>query len=76
MVDLLEVFGSSSAVEFAIREYILSEKDRYILMRKLLDKVTFEKIAEELKMSDRQIKTRFKNAKEILLQMANKKGTA
>ena len=67
MVDLLEVFASRSAVEFAIREYILSEKDRYILMRKLLDGVTFERIAEELDMTDRQIKTRFKNAKEILI---------
>lgn len=67
MVELLEVFSSRTAIEFAIKEYILSEKDRYILMRKLLDGVTFEKIAEELDMTDRQIKTRFKSAKEILL---------
>ena len=67
MVELLEVFSSRTAIEFAIKEYIFSEKDRYILMRKLLDGVTFEKIAEELDMTDRQIKTRFKNAKEILL---------
>lgn len=39
-----------------IDEWVLSERDRYILKRKLIDKHTFEEIAEELEMSDRQIK--------------------
>ena len=40
-----------------INEWVHSERDRYILKRKLIDKHTFEDIAEEVGMSDRQIKT-------------------
>lgn len=39
-----------------IDEYIHSERDRAILKRKLVDGITFERIAEEFQMSDKQIK--------------------
>ena len=39
-----------------IDEYIHSERDRAILKRKLVDGITFERIAEEIQMSDKQIK--------------------
>ena len=37
-------------------EWILDEKARYIMERKLLDNVTFEALAEEVEMSERQVK--------------------
>lgn len=41
----------------AIEEWILNERHRSILKRRLLDGVTFEALAEEFDMSTRQIKT-------------------
>ena len=43
--------------ERLIDEWIFSEKHRAILKRRLLDGITFEKLAEEFDMSERQIKT-------------------
>lgn len=43
--------------ERLIDSWIFSERDRKILKLKLLDGITHEKIAEELGMSDRQIRT-------------------
>ena len=39
-----------------IDEWILSERDRAIMKRRLLDGICFEPLAEEFGMSDRQIK--------------------
>lgn len=39
-----------------IDEWILSERDRAIMKRRLLDGICFEPLAEEFNMSDRQIK--------------------
>lgn len=43
--------------ERLIDEWIFNEKHRAILKRRLLDGITFEKLAEEFDMSERQIKT-------------------
>ena len=40
----------------AIDEWILNERDRAILKRRLLDGICFEPLAEEFDMSVRQIK--------------------
>ena len=48
---------SNSQAREAIAEYIHSERDREILSRRLIDGITFERIAEEFQMSARQIKT-------------------
>lgn len=40
-----------------IDEWIFSERDRAILKRRLLDGLTYERLAEEFDMSVRQIKT-------------------
>lgn len=45
-----------SAWERLIDEWIFSERDRRILKRRLLDGITFERLAEEFEMSPRQIK--------------------
>lgn len=46
-----------SEIEKLIDEWIFREKDREILKRRLLDGITYEKLAEEFDMSVRQIKT-------------------
>ncbi len=43
--------------ERIIDEWIFNERDRKILKRRLLDGITYERLAEEFDMSDRQIRT-------------------
>lgn len=45
-----------SEVAHIIDEYVFSERDRNILKRKWLDGITFEALAEEFDLSDRQVK--------------------
>ena len=40
-----------------IEDFCHSERDRAILRRRLIDGVTFERLAEEFDMSPRQIRT-------------------
>lgn len=47
---------SRSQIEGLIDEWILNEKYRKILKRRLLDGVIYEELAEEFDMSVRQIK--------------------
>lgn len=47
---------TNSQIREIIAEYIHSERDRKILARRLIDGVTFERLAEEFDMSVRQIK--------------------
>lgn len=47
---------SRSEISNAIDEWIFKERDRKILKRRLLDQVTYDKLAEEFDMSVRQIK--------------------
>lgn len=46
---------SNSQARELIAEYIHSERDRRILERRLIDGITFERLAEEFDMSVRQI---------------------
>lgn len=46
-----------SEIESLIDEWILSERNRMILKRKLLDGVTFEALEGEFNISARQLKT-------------------
>lgn len=48
---------SRSELERLIDEWILKERDRKILKRRLLDGVTYERLAEEFDLSVRQMKT-------------------
>lgn len=48
---------SRSAWESIIDEWIFSDRDRSILKRRLLDGITFEKLAEEFNLSVQQVKT-------------------
>ena len=47
---------SNSQIREIIHEYIHSERDRHILCRRLIDGITYERLAEEKMMSVRQIK--------------------
>ena len=47
---------SNSQIAVIIDEWIHSERDRAIMKRRLIDGVTFERLAEEFDMSVRQMK--------------------
>lgn len=47
---------TNSQIRHLIAELIHSQRDRDILSRRLIDGVTFERLAEEFDMSPRQIK--------------------
>ena len=47
---------TNSQIRRIIEDIIHSERDRKILTRRLIDGITFEKLAEEQEMSVRQIK--------------------
>lgn len=47
---------SRTEITEAIDEWILNERNRRVLYRRLIDGITFEKLAEEFDMSVRQIK--------------------
>lgn len=46
---------SRSDIECLINEWILSERDRKIMKRRLTDGISIESLAEEFEMSPRQI---------------------
>ena len=48
---------SNSEIKILIDEYIHSERDRKILKRRLMDGITYERLAEEFDLSVRQTKS-------------------
>jgi len=57
---------TNSQIRETIGEYVHSERDRKILERRLIDGVTFEKLAEEFEMSVSQVKRIiYKNSKAV-----------
>lgn len=48
---------SRSDIEYLVDEWIHSERDRLILKRRLLDGITYDKLAEEFDLSVRQVKS-------------------
>ena len=59
---------SVSETEKLINEWIFSERNRNILKRRMLDGITYERIAEEFDMSVSQIKRIVKECKKIINQ--------
>ena len=59
---------TNSQIREAIAEHIHSERDRKILERRLIDGVVFEKLAEEMEMSPRQIRSIVHKAETILFK--------
>ena len=59
---------TNSRIRELIAEYIHSERDRKILERRLIDGITFERLAEEFEMSPRQIRTVVHRRESILFR--------
>lgn len=59
---------SRSELTIAIDEWILSERDRAVLKRRLIDGITYERLAEEFDMSVRQIKRIVYKSEEVLFR--------
>lgn len=59
---------SRSELTEAIDEWILHERNRAILKRRLLDGICFEPLAEEFELSVRQVKTIVYKSQEILFR--------
>lgn len=66
---------STSEMSHLIDEWIFNEKYRSIIKRKLIDKITFEALAEEVDMSVRQVKNIVYNGKNIIALHENEKPT-
>ena len=59
---------TNSRIRELIAEYIHSERDRRILERRLIDGITFDRLAEEFDMSVRQTKSIVYRAQEQLFR--------
>jgi DNA-directed RNA polymerase specialized sigma24 family protein len=59
---------TNSQVREAIAEHIHSERDRMILLRRLVDGITIERLGEEFELSPRQIKNIIYRNEEILFR--------
>lgn len=64
---------TNSKIAEVIDEFIHSERDRAILKRRLIDGLCFEPLAEEFKMSVRQIKNIvYKGQERVFIHMKKK----
>jgi DNA-directed RNA polymerase specialized sigma24 family protein len=59
---------TNSQIRGLIAEWIHSERDRRILERRLIDGITFDRLAEEFDMSVRQTKSIVYKAQEQLFK--------
>ena len=59
---------SSTELNTAIDEWVLNEKHRAILKRRLIDGICFEPLAEEFDMSVRQVKRIVYKSQEVLFR--------
>lgn len=59
---------TNSQIRETIAEYIHSERDRAILQRRLIDGITFERLAEEFDLSPRQLKTIVYRCEDIIFR--------
>ena len=59
---------TNSQIRDLIREYIHSERDRRLIYRRLVDGITFEKLAEEFELSTRQTRTIVHKLEQILFR--------
>ena len=53
---MMDIELSRSQIEKLIDEWVLSERDRAIVKRRMLDGICYEPLAEEFDLSERQIK--------------------
>lgn len=53
----MEIKVSTSELSYLIDEWIFNERNRKIVKRKMIDGITFEKLAEEFDLSVQQVKS-------------------
>ena len=63
---------TNTRIREIIAEYIHSERDRAILARRLIDGITFERLAEEFEMSVSQVKRIIWNGSETIFRHLKK----
>jgi DNA-directed RNA polymerase specialized sigma24 family protein len=63
---------SRSEIEKLIDEWILNERDRKILKRRLIDGICYEPLAEEFELSVRHVKKIVYKAEEKLTKITHK----
>lgn len=56
-----------SELEKLIDEWILNERDRKVIKRRLLDGIRYDKLSEEFDLSERRLKEIVYNSENILL---------
>lgn len=66
---------TNSDMRKAIEEYIHSERDRKLLLRRLIDGICFEPLAEEFDLSVRQTKNIVYREQEKLFELLHKRCT-
>ena len=59
---------SNSKIILLIEEHIHSERDRAILRRRLVDGITFERMAEEFDLTPRQVRRVVHNCEVIIFK--------
>ena len=59
---------TNSQIRDLISEYIHSERDRGIMLRRLIDGITIEKLAEEFVLSPRQTRNIIRKNENILFR--------
>lgn len=62
----MKIDKSKSEIEYLINEWILNERNRNILKRRMCDGITFEKLAEEFDLSTQQVKTIVYKSQDII----------
>ena len=59
---------TNSMIRELIAEHLHSERDRALLSRRLIDGITFERLAEEFELSPRQVRTIVHKCENILFR--------
>ena len=62
----MKIDRSRSEIIILIDEWIFNERNRNIIKRRMLDGITYERLAEEFELSTQQVKTIVYNCQGIL----------
>lgn len=62
-----KINASRQAIEDTVNSWIFNERNRRLLLRRLIDGVTLEKIADEFDLSTRHVNTIVKQGTETIL---------
>ena len=66
-----KINASRNMIEDTVNSWIFNERNRRLLLRRLIDGVTLEKIADEFDLSTRHVNTIVKQGTETILAHIN-----